>query len=387
MKVDFVDSIEKISREDWESVLNNKYPFLQYDFLKTLEVTKCVSPEQGWTPFHAVVSEGEMIIAIMPLYIKTDSQGEFIFDWSWADAFYRNGLEYYPKLVSSIPFTPASGPRILFTDQSKSLIIIQEVSSALKRISQEQSFSGVHILLAEKDEINKFSREDFSLRTSYSFHWFNNNYESFDSFLKDMTSRQRKNIKKEREKIAKQGITLSRIKGEDISHEMIETFYQFYQVTYLKRGMRGYLNFKFFESIIKHSPDSILLVMAQNSDGNYVAGALNFYDDQKLYGRYWGCLEEYDSLHFETCYYQGIEFCIGHGLGSFDPGVQGEHKIKRGFCPIETYSAHWIRDARFKEAIDDFLERERTHILEYNYDRRSMLPFKQEVTSEIYERI
>ena len=168
---------------------------------------------------------------------------------------------------------------------------------------------------------------------------------------------------------------------------MIETFYQFYQVTYLKRGMRGYLNFKFFESIIKHSPDSILLVMAQNSDGNYVAGALNFYDDQKLYGRYWGCLEEYDSLHFETCYYQGIEFCIGHGLGSFDPGVQGEHKIKRGFCPIETYSAHWIRDARFKEAIDDFLERERTHILEYNYDRRSMLPFKQEVTSEIYERI
>ena len=387
MKVDFVDSIEKISKEDWESVLNNKYPFLQYDFLKTLEVTKCVSPEQGWTPFHAVVSEGEMIVAIMPLYIKTDSQGEFIFDWSWADAFYRNGLEYYPKLVSSIPFTPASGPRILFTDQSKSLIIIKEVSSALKRISQEQSFSGVHILLAEKDEINKFSREDFSLRTSYSFHWFNNNYESFDSFLKDMTSRQRKNIKKEREKIAKQGITLSRIKGEDISHEMIETFYQFYQVTYLKRGMRGYLNFKFFESIIKYSPDSILLVMAQNSDGNYVAGALNFYDDQKLYGRYWGCLEEYDSLHFETCYYQGIEFCIGHGLGSFDPGVQGEHKIKRGFCPIETYSAHWIRDARFKEAIDDFLERERTHILEYNYDRRSMLPFKQEVTSEIYERI
>ena len=387
MKVDFVDSIEKINKEDWKSVLNNKYPFLQYDFLKALEVTKCVSPEQGWTPFHVVVSDGEMIIAIMPLYIKTDSQGEFIFDWSWADAFYRNGLEYYPKLVSSIPFTPASGPRILFTDQSKSLTIIKEITSALKKVSQEQSFSGVHILLAEKDEINKFSREDFSLRTSDSFHWFNNNYESFDSFLKDMTSRQRKNIKKEREKIAKQGITLSRIKGEDISHEMIETFYQFYQVTYLKRGMRGYLNFKFFESIIKHSPDSILLVMAQNSDGNYVAGALNFYDDQKLYGRYWGCLEEYDSLHFETCYYQGIEFCIEHGLGSFDPGVQGEHKIKRGFCPIETYSAHWIKDARFKEAIDDFLERERTHILEYNYDRRSMLPFKQEVTSEIYERI
>jgi len=387
VKVAFLDSIEKISKEDWDGKLNNKYPFLKYEFLKCLEITNCVSSDQGWQPLHAVVTEEDRIIAVMPLYIKTDSQGEFIFDWSWADAFYRNGLEYYPKLVCSIPFTPASGPRILISDQTKEDEVIKIISKSLQDLAEDQNFSSVHILLAEKDEITKFSQEDFSLRTSYSFHWFNKEYEDFDSFLQDMTSRQRKNIRKERDKISRQGVTLSRIKGEDITIKMIETFYQFYQVTYLKRGMRGYLNFEFFKAIVECVPESIMLVLAKNIDGNFVAGALNFYDDKKLYGRYWGCLEEYDSLHFETCYYQGIEFCLEKSLHSFDPGVQGEHKIKRGFCPIETYSAHWIKDIRFKEAIDDFLERERAHILEYNQDRKSMLPFKEEVTTEIYDRL
>ena len=387
MKVKFLNSIEQISKEDWDGNLNNKYPFLKYEFLKCLEITNCVSPDQGWQPLHLVVTEEDQIIAVMPLYIKTDSQGEFIFDWSWADAFYRNGLEYYPKLVSSIPFTPASGPRILISDKTKEDRVIKIVSEALRDLAEDQNFSSVHILLAEKDEITKFSQEDFSLRTSYSFHWFNKEYEDFDSFLQDMTSRQRKNIRKERDKISKQGVTLTRIKGEDITIQMIETFYQFYQVTYLKRGMRGYLNFEFFKAIVECVPESIMLVLAKNIDGDFVAGALNFYDDKKLYGRYWGCLEEYDSLHFETCYYQGIEFCLERGLNSFDPGVQGEHKIKRGFCPIETYSAHWIKDIRFKEAIDDFLERERAHILEYNQDRKSMLPFKEEITTEIYDRL
>ena len=202
-----------------------------------------------------------------------------------------------------------------------------------------------------------------------------------------MTSRQRKNIKKERKKIHDQGVTVSRISGSENTLEMLETFYQFYQVTYLKRGMRGYLNFEFFKKIVDSIPEAIMLVLAKNNSGEYVAGALNFFDDEKLYGRYWGCLQEYDSLHFETCYYQGIEFCIEEKLNSFDPGVQGEHKIKRGFCPIETFSLHWIKDLRFKEAIDDFLEREREHILEYNQDRRALLPFKKEVTIDLYDKI
>ena len=387
MKITFLDSIQEVSKKEWERVLNSDYPFLKYDFLKTLEITKCVSPEQGWTPLHLVVSSDEEILALMPLYIKTDSQGEFIFDWSWADAYYRNGLDYYPKLVSSIPFTPASGPRILISNKARSPEIIKEVSHALKQVTKDSNFSSVHILLAGKDEIANFSDQDFSLRTSYSFHWFNKDYTSFNHFLEDMTSRQRKNIKKERNKIIEQGISLIRVTGNEITLEMIESFYQFYQVTYLKRGMRGYLNFDFFKKIVETIPESIMLVLAQNPSGQYVAGALNFFDQEKLYGRYWGCLEEYDSLHFETCYYQGIEFCIDEKLHSFDPGVQGEHKIKRGFCPIETFSAHWIKDLRFKEAIDDFLDREREHVLEYNQDRRALLPFKKEVTQDLYERI
>ena len=387
MKIDFIDSIEKINKEDWDAVLSSKYPFLKYEFLKALEVTNCVSPEQGWTPLHLIASENERIVAIMPLYIKTDSQGEFIFDWSWADAYYRNGLNYYPKLVSSIPFTPASGPRILIADETRSREVIEEISRALKQITEESDFSSVHILLANKDQIKDFSEEDFSLRTSYSFHWFNNHYLSFENFLQDMTSRQRKNIKKERKKINDQGVTVSRIFGSEITLEMLETFYQFYQVTYLKRGMRGYLNFEFFKKIVDSIPETIMLVLAKNNSGEYVAGALNFFDDEKLYGRYWGCLQEYDSLHFETCYYQGIEFCIEEKLKSFDPGVQGEHKIKRGFCPIETFSLHWIKDLRFKKAIDDFLDRERKHILEYNQDRRALLPFKKEVTIDLYDKI
>ena len=387
MKITFLDSIQEVSKDEWERVLNSDYPFLKYDFLKTLEITKCVSPEQGWTPLHLVVSSDEEILALMPLYIKTDSQGEFIFDWSWADAYYRNGLDYYPKLVSSIPFTPASGPRILISNKARSPEIIKEVSNALKKITKDSNFSSVHILLAGKDEIANFSDQDFSLRTSYSFHWFNKDYTSFNDFLEDMTSRQRKNIKKERNKIIEQGISLIRVTGNEITLEMIESFYQFYQVTYLKRGMRGYLNFEFFKKIVETIPESIMLVLAQNPSGQYVAGALNFFDQEKLYGRYWGCLEEYDSLHFETCYYQGIEFCIDEKLHTFDPGVQGEHKIKRGFCPIETFSAHWIKDLRFKEAIDEFLDREREHVLEYNQNRRALLPFKKEVTQDLYERI
>ena len=197
MKINFLDSIEEITKDDWDAVLKNKYPFLKYDFLKALETTKCVSAEQGWSPLHIVVSENKKIIAVMPLYIKTDSQGEFIFDWSWADAYYRNGLEYYPKLVSSIPFTPASGPRILMAEEKRSSEIVKAISDALKQISEDNNFSSVHVLLPEKKEIENFSNEDFSLRTSYSFHWFNKSYKNFDQFLDDMTSRQRKNIRKE----------------------------------------------------------------------------------------------------------------------------------------------------------------------------------------------
>ena len=386
MKIHFIESIKNIDETIWNNLVDSDYPFMQHSFLLSLEESKCVGEGTGWYTFHLVVKEEEEdVIALMPMYIKTDSHGEFIFDWSWADAFYRNGLDYYPKLVSAIPFTPASGPRLCVLDESKRTHITSLIKEGLEEISIELGISSAHILLPEKKELTSYVDSGFSMRTSYSFHWFNNNYSDFDDFLKELTSRQRKNLRKERSKIFDQNIHMERIPGEDITEELWDSFFKFYQITYLKRGMQAYLNLDFFHKISERLPKSLLLVIAKEAKTKgHLAGALNFCDSKNLYGRYWGCLEEYDSLHFESCYYQGIEHCIEMKLNKFDPGVQGEHKIKRGFLPVETFSSHWIKDDRFKKAIDDFLIREREHILEYNERCKSLLPFKSSVTNKLY---
>ena len=385
MKIHFIESIKNINETIWNNLVDSDYPFMQHSFLLSLEESKSVGEGTGWYTFHLVVKEEEDVIALMPMYIKTDSHGEFIFDWSWADAFYRNGLDYYPKLVSAIPFTPASGPRLCVLDESKRTHITSLIKEGLEEISIELGISSAHILLPEKQELTSYVDSGFSTRTSYSFHWFNNNYSDFDDFLKELTSRQRKNLRKERSKIFDQNIHMERIPGEDITEELWDSFFKFYQITYLKRGMQAYLNLDFFHKISERLPKSLLLVIAKEAKTKgHLAGALNFCDSKNLYGRYWGCLEEYDSLHFETCYYQGIEHCIEMKLNKFDPGVQGEHKIKRGFLPVETFSSHWIKDDRFKKAIDDFLIREREHILEYNERCKSLLPFKSSVTNKLY---
>ena len=385
MKIHFIESIKNIDETTWNNLVDSDYPFMQHSFLLSLEESKCVGEGTGWYTFHLVVKEEEDVIALMPMYIKTDSHGEFIFDWSWADAFYRNGMDYYPKLVSAIPFTPASGPRLCVLDEGKRTHITSLIKEGLEEISIELGISSAHILLPEKKELTSYVDSGFSTRTSYSFHWFNNNYSDFDDFLKELTSRQRKNLRKERSKIFDQNIHMERIPGEDITEELWDSFFKFYQITYLKRGMQAYLNLDFFHKISERLPKSLLLVIAKEAKTKgHLAGALNFCDSKNLYGRYWGCLEEYDSLHFESCYYQGIEHCIEMKLNKFDPGVQGEHKIKRGFLPVETFSSHWIKDDRFKKAIDDFLIREREHILEYNERCKSLLPFKSSVTNKLY---
>ena len=385
MKIHFIESIKNIDETTWNNLVDSDYPFMKHSFLLSLEESKCVGEGTGWYTFHLVVKEEEDVIALMPMYIKTDSHGEFIFDWSWADAFYRNGLDYYPKLVSAIPFTPVSGPRLCVLDESKRTHISSLIKEGIEEISIELGISSAHILLPEKKELTPYVDSGFSTRTSYSFHWFNNNYSDFDDFLKELTSRQRKNLRKERSKIFDQNIHMERIPGEDITEELWESFFKFYQITYLKRGMQAYLNLDFFHKISERLPESLLLVIAKEAKTKgHLAGALNFCDSKNLYGRYWGCLEEYDSLHFESCYYQGIEHCIEMKLNKFDPGVQGEHKIKRGFLPVETFSSHWIKDDRFKKAIDDFLIREREHILEYNERCKSLLPFKSSVTNKLY---
>ena len=385
MKVEFAESIKNIDEDVWNKIVNSDYPFLNYSFLLALEETKCVGEGTGWYPFHLLIKENKEIIALMPMYLKTDSHGEFIFDWSWADAYYRNGMEYYPKLVSAIPFTPASGPRLCSLSEENIPEMVRLIKEAIEEISTHLKLSSAHVLLPEYRELEHFMNSGFSLRTSYSFHWFNNNYKGFNDFLNGLTSRQRKNIKKERMKILDQNITIEKIEGKNVTETLWNDFFNFYQVTYLKRGMSPYLNLDFFLKLSEIFPDNLLLVVAKDLKNNKtVAGALNFYDSKVLYGRYWGCFEQYDSMHFECCYYQGIEYCIEKGINKFDPGVQGEHKIKRGFLPIETYSAHWIKDTRFRKAIDNFLIEERANILDYKERCKSLLPFKDEVVNKIY---
>lgn len=385
MEIKFTDSIDSIDPEEWSSIINSDYPFLKHSFFNALEKSGCIGPESGWNPFYLLLYNQEKLSGIMPLFLKTNSSGEFVFDWSWADAFYRHGLPYYPKLVCSIPFTPASGPRLSLInglDRTKAIkFIIKEV----KNLSDKIDISSFHILFPNNKEKKEFTNSGLRLRTSNSFHWFNNKYKNFDNFLNDFTSRQRKNLKKERSKIDSQGITMEKVQGNKITAKMWDNFYSFYQRTYYIRGSKGYLNLNFFKLIGKLMPEALLMILAKNSKGEYVAAALNFLDKESLYGRYWGSLEDYDSLHFETCYYQGIEYCIKNGLHRFDPGVQGEHKIKRGFCPIETYSLHWIKDEKFKGAIDNFLSKEKKHIQSYNKSCIELLPFKESITKDIYK--
>ena len=379
MKISFNSSIEEISKKEWDSLVNVvDYPFLKHDFLKLLENTSCVGAETGWIPLHISISRNDELIAAMPLYLKSHSQGEFVFDHSWANAFYQHGLDYYPKLVSSIPHTPASGPRFLLKDGENQKELFSLMKEGVKSIAKKNNISSWHILFPEEREINFYENSNLSIRKNAQFVWFNQNFKSFEDYLDSFRARHRKNVKKERSKIKKQDLIIETFSEEEINYDLLDKFYKFYLSTNIKRsGFSGYLTKQFFLNFPSNLFKNLVIVLAKKESNNeMVGGSLFFKDDKNLYGRYWGCIEEFDCLHFECCYYQGIEYCIKNKLKRFDPGVQGEHKIKRGFSPTETYSAHWIADDRFREAIDDFVTKEERHINLYLEDAKKLLPFK-----------
>lgn len=379
MKISFNSSIEEISKKEWDSLVNIvDYPFLKHDFLKLLENTSCVGAETGWIPLHISISRDDELIAAMPLYLKSHSQGEFVFDHSWANAFYQHGLDYYPKLVSSIPHTPASGPRFLLKDGENQKELFSLMKEGVKSIAKKNNISSWHILFPEEREINFYENSNLSIRKNAQFVWFNQNFKSFEDYLDSFRARHRKNVKKERSKIKKQDLIIETFSEEEINYDLLDKFYKFYLSTNIKRsGFSGYLTKQFFLNFPSNLFKNLVIVLAKKKSNNeMVGGSLFFKDDKNLYGRYWGCIEEFDCLHFECCYYQGIEYCIKNKLKRFDPGVQGEHKIKRGFSPTETYSAHWIADDRFREAIDDFVIKEERHINLYLEDAKKLLPFK-----------
>ena len=379
MKISFHSSIEEISKKEWDSLLNDiNYPFLKHDFLQLLESTSCVGAKTGWIPLHVTISKGNSLLAGMPLYLKSHSQGEFVFDHSWANAFYQHGLDYYPKLVSSIPHTPASGPRLLIKDGENKKELFEMIKEGIKNIAAKNNISSWHILFPREEEVDFFDDSNLSIRKNAQFIWFNENFTSFEDYLNSFRARHRKNVRKERNKIIEQELIIETFSGENLNYDLLNKFYKFYLSTNIKRsGFSGYLTKQFFLNFPATLFKNLVIVFAKKkSNDEMVGGSLFFRDDQNLYGRYWGCIEEFDCLHFECCYYQGIDYCIKNKLKKFDPGVQGEHKIKRGFAPTETYSAHWIADERFSEAIEDFVTKEERHINYYLEDAKKLLPFK-----------
>ncbi len=375
-----IESIHQLSADQWDALWDNhnghRYPFIRHAFLAALEDSGCTSEDSGWEPQHLLLEEDGQLLGAMPLYRKHHSYGEYVFDWAWADAYHRNGLNYYPKLLSAIPFTPATGPRLAVLAGADGQRLLNFACQFLTDTCRQQGLSGWHCLFTPADEQYHWDETQGLQRIGCQFHWHNRNYQDFDDFLASFNSRKRKAVKRERRQVAEYGVELSRRVGADISERDWDDFYQFYHTTYLKRsGGAGYLNREFFRAIASSISEQLLMVQAR-LQGEHIASALCFFDDQHLYGRYWGCVEEIPGLHFEACYYQGIEFAIERGLQTFDPGAQGEHKIQRGFEPTLTYSHHWLADHRFQAAVENFLQRETPGVEAYRQECEGFLPFK-----------
>ena len=376
MEVKLINSISDVKADCWNKLTGFKYPFLRHEFLWALEQSGAVSEHTGWIPQHLLIYSEDQLIALMPLYLKFHSRGEYVFDHEWAHAYERNGFAYYPKWVTSIPFTPCQGSRIVIREGFNEQDILQHIFSFLKEKSDHYHTSSWHCLFPVAQQAEMLSSLGLSIRNAIQYHWFNRGYRDFSDYLETFTARSRKKIKRERRRVLEQGIELLHLPGPEISEAQWQVFFQFYNMTYLKRGMQAYLNIDFFMQIAATMADCIIMIFAIKNN-RYVGAALSFVGDDTLYGRYWGCQEEYQSLHFETCYYQGLDYCIKNGLQHFDSGAQGEHKIARGFEPVTTCSAHWIKDPRFAEAIDRFLGSETERIMDYKQYTETMLPFKR----------
>ena len=379
MKIRFIEHIAQIDDADWQQLHNaDNNPFIGKAFLQALESSGAASEKGGWKPHHLIVESDDGLIAFMPLYLKTHSYGEYVFDWSWADAYKRYGLAYYPKLVTAIPYTPSQGERLLVKASIKKSDLVPIIVEAIKAEAMRLGASGWHLLFPQEDEHQLLADQNIHTRLTCQFHWFNtDNWRDFDQFLGSFSSKKRKNVRQERRKVAEQGFRLARVEGTEITPEQLEHFYHCYHITYLQRGRQGYLNRTFFQLLVKTMPEKMMLVIAYDAADAPVAAALFFHDNASLYGRYWGSKVEADSLHFEACYYQGIEYCLERGLSHFDPGTQGEHKISRGFHPILTRSNHWLAEPGFDDAIKDFVEEEAEHVQQYAEHVCGMLPFKE----------
>ncbi len=378
MEVKQIYSITQIDGTDWNRLTGIDYPFLRHEFLLALEQSASVCEQTGWLPSHLLVIQDNELLALMPLYLKMHSWGEYVFDQQWALAYQQYGVDYYPKWLTAIPFTPCQGSRIVIKDTIDPFEIMRLLLAFIKKFSEQQGISSWHCLFPDEQQIELFRSTGLTIRQGVQFHWFNRGYRDFNDFLQGLNAGKRKMLKRERRQVGEQGIRLLRMTGVEVSDAQWQIFFKFYAMTYLKRQSEPYLNLTFFRQIAASMGEQLLLVLAIK-DRDYVGAALSFVGKDCLFGRYWGCFEEYKALHFEACYYQGLEYCIEHGLMRFDSGAQGEHKISRGFEPITTYSAHWLKDAGFAKAIEQFVVREQQILQNYKQDAAAFLPYKLEI--------
>jgi hypothetical protein len=369
------DAIADIPAAEWNTLAGLDYPFLRHEFLCAAEAGGCVSAASGWTPRHITIRDGGALRAAMPLYEKTHSWGEFVFDWAWANAYHQAGVPYYPKLVSAVPFTPAPSRKLLLADSGDRDSATALIHSAIA-LAKDAACSSLHILFPLEEELSVLRDAGLRIRKDCQFHWHNRNYTDFDEFLSTFNAAKRKKAKRDRRHVAEAGIRFRRLHGNDIDDVTWQFVYRMISITFMRRGSSPYFDLDFFRRIGEQLPESVLVILAEQHD-EPVAAAVFFESDRALYGRYWGSSVEYNALHFETCYYQGIEYCIDTGKSVFEPGTQGEHKISRGFVPVSAWSAHWLAEPNFFAAIGDYLDEETRHVERYMHAVDAHSPYRK----------
>ncbi|HJV76299.1 MAG TPA: GNAT family N-acetyltransferase [Noviherbaspirillum sp.] len=373
-----VSSLSDIGQKAWDELValqTHANPFLSFAFLDALHQTGCASADTGWQPQYLTLwhgtGSGQRLDAALPLYVKYHSYGEYVFDWAWADAYRRNGLAYYPKLLSAIPFTPVTGSRLMVRDAASETALIH----ALTGLQEASAVSSTHVLFPPESQAQRLQAAGFMLRTGVQFHWINQGYRDFDDFLSTLDRKKRKNIRAERRKVHDAGIRFRHVPGREVSLADWRFFKRCYDRTYTAHYSTPYLNLDFFLRIAATMPEHVLLVIAER-DGKPVASSLVIHDRQTLYGRYWGAIEDVPCLHFETAYYQPLDFCIANKIACFEGGAQGEHKMARGFLPQKTWSAHWLAHPAYADAVEHFLRQEAGSINAYIEELEERNPFK-----------
>ncbi len=381
MEIEITETLLDIPATQWNKVNQDGNPFTSHAFLIALEESNSIGGNTGWMPRYLLLwADNGNLAGSLPIYEKHHSWGEYVFDWAWANAWQQCGLAYYPKLVVAVPFSPVTGHRFLVGKDQNRDDIISRLQSAAVDYAKKEEYSSLHYLFPTNSECNLLQQRGMLIRHDVQFQWKNHSYTDFNNFLATMTSRKRKKIARERRRVMEKDIDFKIISGKQLTPVNMERMYEFYLRTIMRHGSQAYLSKEFFLLLAERMADSIVLIEA-HLQGRVVAAALNIRHDKTLYGRYWGCLEEYHSLHFETCYYQAISYCISHGLKRFEGGAQGEHKLSRGFLPVITCSAHWMANNSLTPAISDFLEREKAQVAHYQHILNEHSPFRDEPIS------